>query len=57
MTDRVDALRNLAPMVGEPTGRMVSAKPLRTRKGSEDLAHTLESLGADREVVEAARKG
>lgn len=57
MTDRVDALRNLAPMMNEGAGRMVSAKPLRTRQAAEHLAKTLKELGADQDVVEAARKG
>jgi hypothetical protein len=49
--------RNGTAAPPEWAGRLVSAKPLRSRRASEHLAETLETLGADQEVIDAARKG
>ena len=39
------------------SGRFVSAAPLRTKAATGRLAATLTKLGADPEVVKAARRG
>ncbi len=43
------------PPESELVTHVVSATPLRTKHASDELADTLEELGADPRVVEAAR--